>query len=163
MESKKLEYYVFEIGVNTNEIKWFNIFNQGVLNDIRNVLKNKEINTKSKFKDELKKIFMYYYWSKCEHEVLISPWPPKGLYEGRLNKRSLTINKDWYTEGEDLQYECKNPEMFEKIKRLKSGEFYLQNQSDYYHIKMDVYEQIKRNLDLVTDIVLKHYDRSFEN
>lgn len=163
MKRKKIEYYVFEIDINTTKIKWFNIFNQSVLQDIQRLLKNKEIDSKNKFKDRLNSIFMYYYWSKCEHEVLISPWPQVRLCEGRLNKNNLTINKDWYAEGEDLQYECKNPEMFEKMTRLKSGEFYLQNQADYSHTKMDVYEQIKRNLDLITDVVLEHYDRSYKN
>lgn len=29
-----------------------------------------------KFKEEVRKIVMYYYWAKCEWEVIISAWPP---------------------------------------------------------------------------------------
>ena len=162
MKKKKLEYYVFEMDMNTDEIKWFNIFDHSLIEkDIKKALKNKEIDTREKFKDELRKSFMYYYWSKCEHEVLVSPWPPARIYEGRLNAEGITIKKDWYSEGEDLQYECKNPEAFENIKGLDSGEFYLQNKEWDKHTKIDVYEQLKRNLDVITDLVLEHYGKTY--
>lgn len=37
----------------------------------------KENKTKEKFCEQLKRDLQYCYWSKCEHEVIITGWPQR--------------------------------------------------------------------------------------
>jgi len=34
----------------------------------------KEYKIKEKFADRLDSVMRFYFWSKCEHEVIIAPW-----------------------------------------------------------------------------------------
>lgn len=73
---KEMHWFVYVDDFNAREIKRYDIFNHHYFNEDlkKNFKKNKDdFNT---FKEELKKDLMYYFWSKCEWEVIISDWPP---------------------------------------------------------------------------------------
>lgn len=53
-------------------IKW-NIFNHGSFKKEVNVLLKEKID-KDDFSEKLKREVMYYFWSKCEYEIILSPW-----------------------------------------------------------------------------------------
>ena len=50
--------------------------------------RNKKHKTKEAFAEALRRSLMYYFWSKCEWEVLISPWCG--------SKKNETIKVDVY-------------------------------------------------------------------
>lgn len=101
--SNELEWNVFEYNFNSNEIEVRNIFNHWrFLNDLYNLKKETDF---KKFSEEVRKKLMYYYWSKCEYEVIITSWPPY-IAKEELNR----IN------NEDVKYRtCVNLECGEKV------------------------------------------------
>lgn len=76
-------YYAF----NQSKIRPFNVFlHSSYYKDLYDLLrKYKRIERQTgkvdmeQFSDAVKHITMYYYWSKCEWEVIISGWPPSSL------------------------------------------------------------------------------------
>ena len=70
---------------NSREIEFHDVFNHyGLLRDIaktsRKLTRNKELTDEQKkqaFAEELRRDMMYYYWSKCEWEIIVSHWPPR--------------------------------------------------------------------------------------
>ena len=64
---------VFYHDSNSGKIDTYNIFNHG---SFRLYVKKaaKKCQTKDEFAKNLRSELMYYFWSKCEWEVLISPW-----------------------------------------------------------------------------------------
>ena len=70
---KNLEWNVFYHNVNRNEITTFNIFKHGRFNaDVQNNLKKST--SKDEFTEQLRRDLQYYFWSKSEYEIVISPW-----------------------------------------------------------------------------------------
>ena len=72
-----LTWNVYVGEFNERRIKVFNIFNHYYFYE--DCLKNKRKNgkDKEKFLDELRRDLMYYYWSKCEWEIILQHWPPR--------------------------------------------------------------------------------------
>ena len=82
-----LTWNVYYGDFNSGLIKEHNVFDHyGLLEDLgkflRRLDRNKELKAlpeekkKEAFAKELKTLLMYYYWSKCEWEIIISHWPP---------------------------------------------------------------------------------------
>lgn len=75
-----LTWNVYIFDMNTNELKEYNIFKHG--NFLKSVLKDAEeeygedLPDYEKFKERVRKELRYYFWSKCEWELIMSPWPP---------------------------------------------------------------------------------------
>ena len=62
---------------NSGRIEVFNVFNHySFAADCQKIAK-KYKDDKEKFAEELKRSLMYFFWSKCEWEVIVSHWPPK--------------------------------------------------------------------------------------
>ena len=129
----KLEYYVYYYNFNSHSIKKFNIFNHGrFLEDVKKDLR--ECETKKEFAEELHKDLIYYFWSKAEWEVVITPWTPRITISelNRLNEEREKTLKKYNREPYSLYV---NPDISEKI---------------------DVYEQVMLNWDLFVDYVWQH-------
>lgn len=109
-----LEYYVFRRDFNRNRLEQTNIFSYVTPEKIRNGINERQIKTKSEFKEFLKSQFMYYFWAKCEHEVVINSFP--------------------YLEDERVG---------------DNG------------IKIDIWQQIEPNLDLIVDYVIEKLGLDF--
>lgn len=79
--NKNLTWNVYVYNFNNRCIETRNILGNGSV-IIRNVLEKAKSEYKEnvpdydKFKEEVRNIVMYYYWAKCEWEVIISAWPP---------------------------------------------------------------------------------------
>ena len=70
-----LEWNVFVHDVNKRKIKVFNIFNhKRYKQEIVELLNHRDDYTLEEFKEKVKSSTMYYYWCKCEWEILIAPW-----------------------------------------------------------------------------------------
>lgn len=129
----KLEYYVYYYNFNSHSIKKFNIFNHGrFLEDVKKDLR--ECETKKEFAEELHKDLIYYFWSKAEWEVVITPWTPRITISelNRLNEEREKTLKKYNREPYSLYV---NPDVSEKI---------------------DIYEQVMLNWDLFVDYVWQH-------
>ena len=72
-----LTWNVYVSEFNDRRMKVFNIFNH--YSFYEDCLKNKKKNGKDreKFCEELRRDLMYYYWSKCEWEIILQHWPPR--------------------------------------------------------------------------------------
>ena len=75
-KTKPLVWWVYISDFNRNCIKKHNVFNHyRFYQDCRkNYRKNKE---RADFVEQLRKDLMYYYWSKCEWEIVLQHWPPR--------------------------------------------------------------------------------------
>lgn len=71
-----MQWNVYRGNFNSRKIETYNIFTYiSFLGDcVKNAEKNR--NDREAFMDTLRKDLMYYFWSKCEWEVIISHWPP---------------------------------------------------------------------------------------
>lgn len=66
---------VFLYDFNQKTIKSYNVFQHALfLNET--VKAFLETDSQEAFNEELRKVVHYYFWAKCEYEVLISGWPP---------------------------------------------------------------------------------------
>lgn len=70
----RLVWNVYRHNFNSNKVEAVNIFdhwkfNEDVLKDLRRRIKKEE------FADRLRRNLMYWFWSKCEHEIIVSSWP----------------------------------------------------------------------------------------
>ena len=83
----KLEWNVFIYDINERQIEIFNVFNHGrYRQEIIKLLNHRNDFTLEEFKEKVKSSTMYYYWCKCEWEILIAPWI------GDFNKESIKID-----------------------------------------------------------------------
>ena len=70
-----LEWNVFVPDINKRKIKVFNIFNYiSYKQEIVELLNHRDDYTLKEFREKVKLSTMYYYWCKCEWEILIAPW-----------------------------------------------------------------------------------------
>ena len=68
-----MEWYVFYHNFNGRRIEKYNIFEHGGFRkDVVNYLKKYE--ERVEFAVALKRSLMFYFWSKSEWELLVSPW-----------------------------------------------------------------------------------------
>ena len=74
------EWYVIIENVNAKKIEKYNIFNHAsFLNDCDKAWKDNHKdheNGFAKFEESVRRSMMYYFWSKCEWEVIVSGFPP---------------------------------------------------------------------------------------
>ena len=68
-----IEWYVYYHDSNAQKIIKWNIFNHVTFTKEMNEIK-KKTSTKEEFAEKLDHMMRYYFWSKCEYEVIISPW-----------------------------------------------------------------------------------------
>lgn len=70
-----LEWNVFIYGINKRQMQIFNVFEHGrYRQEIVELLNHKDDYTQEGFKEKVKSLTMYYYWYKCEWEILIAPF-----------------------------------------------------------------------------------------
>lgn len=72
-KSNDITWNVFYHDCNGQRIDTFNIFEHGSFREYMRKAA-KKCQTKEEFAKELRSELMYYFWSKCEWEVLILPW-----------------------------------------------------------------------------------------
>ena len=68
-----IEWYVYYHDFNAQKIIKWNVFNHGTFAEKVNKLLQENL-SRDEFADSLKKYLMYYMWSKCEYEIILSPW-----------------------------------------------------------------------------------------
>ena len=80
-----LKWLVYNEDFNARCIREFDIFNHHSFREdcIKNAKKNKD--NKEEFIEALRRDLMYYFWSKCEWEIILSDWPPSGQVEKKID------------------------------------------------------------------------------
>lgn len=111
-----LTWNVYISNFNTREIEIYNIFKHGsFLEDCqKNYKKNKE--NKEEFLENLKKDLKYYYWSKCEWEILLYPWVSKDNDKGLKIDVYDQIKMNW---EQFCDYVWNNKDEFKVSRRKK--------------------------------------------
>lgn len=98
--SKKLEWYVYRRNINADKIEKFNVFDHsGFRKDVEAIMTGHPVWTygDSSLSEQLRHTAMYYFWSKCEHEVVITSWPPyvEKTEVDRLNNEFAKYEELW--------------------------------------------------------------------
>ena len=75
MKNLNLTWNVYRYDINKHEIYSSNVFDHGRFRDEVLALLKTDI-SHDDFSEEVRHIAMYYYWSKAEHEVVITSFPP---------------------------------------------------------------------------------------
>ena len=74
--------YVYRWG-REKELVSYNVFNHyGFLGDCVKAAKKYKKTEKSAFAEDVLQSLMYYFWSKCEWEIILMPWPTHDDDEG---------------------------------------------------------------------------------
>lgn len=82
-----LEWNVFIHDINKKQMQIFNVFEHGrYRQEIIELLNRRDDYTLEEFKEKVKSLTMYFYWCKCEWEILIAP------LIGDFNKESVKID-----------------------------------------------------------------------
>lgn len=68
-----MEWNVIYYDCNRKKIATYNVFSHGRFAEDVKTIMNKRLSRKD-FDEELKRDLMYYFWSRCEWEIVISPW-----------------------------------------------------------------------------------------
>lgn len=69
----QLVWNVFYHNVNSDRMEIYNVFQHGSFrNEVLKAVKS--CSSKEEFSEEIRRSMMYYFWSKSEWEILISPW-----------------------------------------------------------------------------------------
>lgn len=84
-KKKELEWNAYYEDFNGKKIVPFNVFHHTRFNeDVKKSFK-KNKNDFETFKKELKSNLMYYYWSKCEWEIILAAWISKNVPEIKID------------------------------------------------------------------------------
>lgn len=84
--------------------------------------------TFEEFKEFVKDESMYQWWSRCEYEIILSPWPYVSSPSERWNKEGENDIEAWKEHWKKHLNECQ---------------------------KIDVYHQVRMNLDVITNLVME--------
>ena len=72
-----MEWNVYTYNFNARKVEPHNIFkHSGFIKDCQKALKEFK-DDKEQFIEAVRRSLMYYYWSKCEWEIVISDFPPR--------------------------------------------------------------------------------------
>ena len=89
-----LTWNVYISDFNGRKMDVHNIFeHSGVEEDLRKIAK--KFTGKEDFAREVRRSLMYWYWSKCEWEIILSHWPPlRGAREEKIDVWDQ-VNLNW--------------------------------------------------------------------
>ena len=96
----KLVWEVYIENINKRQIELYNIFKHGGFKaDLINIYKEEKDN-KDNFLDRVRRSLMYYYWSKCEWEIILSDWPPSKKFNDKKISVYDQIMPNWHVFSE---------------------------------------------------------------
>jgi hypothetical protein len=132
LNSNKLEWNVFREDFNQREIVVYNIFQHAAFYDaVKQIAKKRP--DKETFANKVRIELSYYFWSKSEHEVIVTSWP------AYIDRAELCRLKDTYEATKD------QPTPY-KI-----------NISPVVGEKIDIYTQVIMNWDQFIDYSYKFF------
>lgn len=130
-----LSWNVYIGDFNTGEIMVFNIFNYRSFYNACLKAKKKFKGDKEGFAEEVKSWLRYFFWSKCEWEVVLQHWPSGEQYGLR---KVFTL--------EEMYHDMKYPE--DKLLGSPDRRFQVRvfpEHNRFREKKIDVFEQVNNN------------------
>lgn len=73
---REMHWYVYVEDFNGRMIADYDIFRHGCFAEYVRKAYKKYRNDHDSFCESVRKLLAYYFWSKCEWEVILSAWPP---------------------------------------------------------------------------------------
>lgn len=72
-----MEWNVFVGDFNARTVKDYNVFHHaGFVGDLKKAARKYKDEERDAFENEMRRSLMYWFWSKCEWEVIVGHWPP---------------------------------------------------------------------------------------
>ena len=118
------EFNVIVYNINSKEFKSYNIIPYLVS---RYNKKEKKPKTFDEFKEFIKNESMYQWWSRCEYEIILSPWPYVSSPSERYDKKGENDIEAWKEHWKKHLKECE---------------------------KIDVHYQVMMNIDVITALLI---------
>ena len=131
-----MEWYVYRYDFNKREIVPFNVFRRADFKEDVEEIDIKNISYKD-FKNQLDRLTLYYFRSKCEYEIVITSWPP------------FITKEDAY----------KMMNQFEKDSKRYGREALVVNANLEVGEKIDIYKQLHLNWDAFCDYVYNELNK----
>lgn len=89
-----LEWNVYIDDINKRKIIIFNVFKHySFCEDLKEIIK--KYKTIEDFSTELKRICMYYFWSKCEYEIILTCFPKWDKFKEEKIDVYSQLNLNW--------------------------------------------------------------------
>lgn len=89
-----LEWNVYIENINKRMITTFNVFEHySFYKDLKKEIKIYE--NIEEFSDRLRRIVMYYFWSKCEYEIILTCWPKWDKFKEEKIDVYSQLNLNW--------------------------------------------------------------------
>lgn len=92
----KLIWNVYIEDFNKKCIKTYNIFEHYSFKRELFETYNEFKGDKDKFLSRVKQLLQYYYWSKCEWEIILSDWPPSKKFNEMKISVYDQIENNWH-------------------------------------------------------------------
>lgn len=93
----KMVWNVYVENFNKKEIEVYNIFDHVSFdNGVKKAYKQHKDDFDA-FAESVKRELMYYFWSKCEWEIILSDWPPSGKFDVKKVSVYDQIMLNWET------------------------------------------------------------------
>lgn len=143
---------VYYSDFNTREIKVFNIFDHWSFYDACRKAKRKFKDDKDGFANEVKSWLQYYFWSKCEWEIILDHWPNGEWYDLRTTVTVKQMADMFDSTGKAHEsWHISDNVMDKEVSLRVFPEWY-----KYHDKKIDVYEQVMNNWDIFIDYLWDH-------
>jgi len=132
---------------NSGEIKVFNIFNHWSFYEACLKAKKKFKDDREGFEKEVRSWLTYFFWSKCEYEIILDHWPDGEWSELR---KTMTVSEmcDMF---KSAGLECDSWHINEKIMDKDVDLKVYPGWNRFRKEKIDVYEQVMNNWDIFID------------
>lgn len=92
----KLTWNVYIEDFNNKCIKIYNIFEHYAFKNELIETYNEFKEDKDKFLSRVKQLLQYYYWSKCEWEIILSDWPPSKKFNDMKISVYNQVENNWH-------------------------------------------------------------------
>lgn len=130
--------------VNAKEIKVFNIFDHWAFYDACLKAKRKYKDDKAGFEKEVRLNLHYYFWSKCEWEIVLEHWPDGEWSDLRTKVKVSEMVDMFRSAGKSSNSWRIGDQVMDKEVTLRVYPEWYQ----YHDRKIDVCEQIENNWDI---------------
>lgn len=128
-----LAYYVYIRNINSNKIEKYNVLTNNIISEIKERT-NMVSCDKTLFETEVSNILRYYYWARCEWEIVLTDWPTH-ISIKELTRLNNELEKHKANRGSLPNFMCVNLCTEEKI---------------------DVYNQLMLNWDIFIDYLWRN-------
>jgi len=137
---------------NSGEIRVFNVFDHWSFYNACVKAKKKYKDDKQAFAEEVRGWLMYYFWSKCEYETVLTHWPDGEMYELRQEMDVGDLREAMRRIGIEM--------MDGNVYRIKDDTPVVlrcyRKSNRFRDKKIDVYEQVHNNWEPFIDYLWEH-------